>query len=97
MASDDGFTQVHVSGLPPDISDAEVEDALTQAIQSTRPVPAESEEPQQPEVVLDCRVVRHKDNGTCRGYCFLSFLTKADADEAVAALSAGVEVAGAPL
>jgi hypothetical protein len=67
-ASSSGFTQVHVSGIPEDTaaSDGDIEEIFTVMI---------------PECVqdisitmLECNVMRRED-GACRGYCFLSFLT----------------------
>mmetsp|Transcript_21007 Transcript_21007/g.45783 ORF Transcript_21007/g.45783 Transcript_21007/m.45783 type:complete len:177 (-) Transcript_21007:15-545(-) len=111
MADDDGFTQVHVSGLPPHVGDAEVEEAL-RALLSVGPTvaaPAEAaasevalaeaqeEELPRPDNLLDCRVVRKKDTGECKGYCFLSFFRKTEAEDAIARLNAGASVAGAPI
>jgi len=45
-------------------------------------------------IFISCAVVRHKDTLACKGYCFLSFKTLPDAEEAVQCLNEGVEVAG---
>ncbi|CAE8729434.1 unnamed protein product, partial [Polarella glacialis] len=44
---------------------------------------------------VKCLVVRDKKTGSCKGFCFLEFLTLEAATAAVTLLSAGVQVAGA--
>eukprot|EP00930_Biecheleria_cincta_P041280 TRINITY_DN28276_c0_g2_i1.p1 TRINITY_DN28276_c0_g2~~TRINITY_DN28276_c0_g2_i1.p1 ORF type:complete len:192 (-),score=37.32 TRINITY_DN28276_c0_g2_i1:110-685(-) len=43
---------------------------------------------------LSCTVPRDKKTGSCRGFCFLEFLSLAQAETAVCKLNAGVQVAG---
>jgi len=46
---------------------------------------------------ISCTVVRNKDTGACKGYCFLGFTLKEVATEAMEILNQGVEVAGRPV
>jgi len=59
---------LHVSGLAPEADDGVVEAALANALG---------------DAMLSCRVVRDRQTGTCRGFCFVTF---ADQDSATAAL-----------
>jgi hypothetical protein len=66
--SSSGFTQVHVSGIPEDVtaSDGDIEEIFTSMILEGMDDVSIT--------MLDCNVVRTED-GASRGYCFLSFLT----------------------
>lgn len=44
---------------------------------------------------LTCTVLRNKETGACKGYCFLAFSSRSAAEAAMHTLNAGVEVAGA--
>eukprot|EP00747_Dinoflagellata_sp_TGD_P165719 gnl/TRDRNA2_/TRDRNA2_187413_c0_seq1.p1 gnl/TRDRNA2_/TRDRNA2_187413_c0~~gnl/TRDRNA2_/TRDRNA2_187413_c0_seq1.p1 ORF type:complete len:208 (+),score=30.42 gnl/TRDRNA2_/TRDRNA2_187413_c0_seq1:43-624(+) len=70
------------------MSDVEVEaaDASEQ--------PSATEDARYAANILQCVVVRNKETGECKGYCFLSFQSTAEAEIAMNALNAGVTVAG---
>lgn len=92
-----GYVQVHVSGLPPECGeDAEVEAALQRALSDLSPSSVAADDREAVHAAfLSCAVVRSKDTGECKGYCFLTFEVAAQAEAAIRVLNAGVEVAGA--
>jgi RNA recognition motif-containing protein len=82
-----GFTQVHVTGIPPD-ADEDAIDATFLTILVDR----------EEMGWCDTRVMRDKDSGVCRGYCFLSFFSKAQAEAAINVLNdSGIHMAESPL
>mmetsp|Transcript_95933 Transcript_95933/g.213507 ORF Transcript_95933/g.213507 Transcript_95933/m.213507 type:complete len:173 (-) Transcript_95933:112-630(-) len=106
MTESSGYAQVHVSGLDADCDDAEVDATLRRIIAGTRQglsengVAAEVEseiagELKEAAAFISCAVVRNKNTGNCKGYCFVAFASSAEAEAAIALLNVeGTEVAG---
>lgn len=88
-----GFSKVHVSGLPLVLVDEAVSTELSLLLSCAEDADAgaasSSADPPLPPFV-DCVVVRDKDTGLGRGFVFLLFLAKEQAEDAVSVLNAKV-------
>jgi len=78
----------YVAEDPPAAQTETAPDAAEEAAEAS----AEEEEEEDPFVT--CTVVRNKDTGACKGYCFLGFPSLADAEKAKEVINKGTIVAG---
>lgn len=82
-----GFTQVHVTGIPVDADDEAIDATFEMALVNREEMGW-----------CDTRVMRDNNTGACRGYCFLSFLSLAQAEAAVSVVNdGGTHMAGSLL
>eukprot|EP00933_Yihiella_yeosuensis_P053182 TRINITY_DN51360_c0_g1_i1.p1 TRINITY_DN51360_c0_g1~~TRINITY_DN51360_c0_g1_i1.p1 ORF type:complete len:204 (-),score=42.23 TRINITY_DN51360_c0_g1_i1:102-668(-) len=98
-SSGSGFTNVHVRGLPEDCDDGDVDEALRRILTERRKQDGSSGAEEDDDRLVACNVVRDKVSFKCKGYCFLSFNARDEADFAIKVLNegGGVEIFGCQL